>query len=853
MARATVSSKSSAESSGSQVSEGSLHQLQRICSSPESHPFLRPFGNMVSVVHMAVQNRTAPFPVAPALAAFAQFIEPSIDPAKLLAFAIEVHTKDGAQQSLGGVGGALAVLAQVEDRPGLVDAVQDMLEKWEGLRQSFTQRCRDVWELYVYFVFLDIKGDRILAKFVIQQLCALLECSSQRLSLSLSHTRPWVPAVLQGFADKDFMSFLPNLHTRVLRDWHGKWQAQQMNGKYDRDTVSEFWEGWFTGRFKVPWPDFLDAFQASYFDIACPSDMATKLHSLMDPAVRPNVGHASWQALVEKHGSINGIMQVLLDDVANDITSYIYREQPLQDSEGVQLDQPSKAVGGNVIQYDEGGSVIREDGRRRGSSHKRPTSNPYTKSSDGVMKGAASSAAACEDMSACETPPDRLAATPSSPSELPDKLTWQSYCNHLSKSKRYRPWWLMPGEVLPPQETAALDNLRVNAVRMVQSSLVCTDRALALRIMTGDLALSKPILETMSGASLKEKWALLPAVVVMANGGHACGVSTFGRGSTQGTPVVDHLLPEPIISRSHFSITLDQSTHKYCLSDNGTKWGTFVQIGSPTVLKCGDWIRVGVAEFVVRYCGGSCSHHQWHGRYHAQSSVNRSRQYGWQSSQSSSSTLPRECFHEMDLDSTTEEGREAKIKGEIAARLHSNVHIASGWTSTATRLSQQAEARRMSSSMRDDETASNVENWKPEQAPIKPLEIEFISGPRMGEKVVMWDRVGSLGRCASNTVQVHDPSIANVSRVHCIFEYIGDRWQIRDNKSTNGTWRRLSCILEPSSPLPLNGGEVIMAGGHEFKVEVLKLPAGNTGLPYVASEALDEIMYSAGLTGPQSL
>jgi len=70
-----------------------------------------------------------------------------------------------------------------------------------------------------------------------------------------------------------------------------------------------------------------------------------------------------------------------------------------------------------------------------------------------------------------------------------------------------------------------------------------------------------------------------------------------------------------------------------------------------------------------------------------------------------------------------------------------------------------------------------------------------------------------------NTIQVNDSQLASVSRVHCIFEYSGDRWHMRDNGSTNGTWRRLSCILEPSEPIPLHHGVSIQAGVHEFLVE----------------------------------
>lgn len=103
--------------------------------------------------------------------------------------------------------------------------------------------------------------------------------------------------------------------------------------------------------------------------------------------------------------------------------------------------------------------------------------------------------------------------------------------------------------------------------------------------------------------------------------------------------------------------------------------------------------------------------------------------------------------------------------------------------------------------------------------PIAPLELDFISGPRMGEKLVLCERVCTLGRGEGNTIQVSDSQLASVSRVHCIFEYSGNRWHMRDNGSTNGTWRRLSCVLEPSQPIPISDGMSIQAGVHEFLVE----------------------------------
>ena len=76
--------------------------------------------------------------------------------------------------------------------------------------------------------------------------------------------------------------------------------------------------------------------------------------------------------------------------------------------------------------------------------------------------------------------------------------------------------------------------------------------------------------------------------------------------------------------------------------------------------------------------------------------------------------------------------------------------------------------------------------------PTRPLELEVISGPRMGERFTLLERVCTIGLAEGSTIRISDPMNSNISRLHCYLEYVGNRWQIRDNQSTNGTWQRLS-------------------------------------------------------------
>ncbi|CEL95440.1 unnamed protein product [Vitrella brassicaformis CCMP3155] len=114
--------------------------------------------------------------------------------------------------------------------------------------------------------------------------------------------------------------------------------------------------------------------------------------------------------------------------------------------------------------------------------------------------------------------------------------------------------------------------------------------------------------------------------------------------------------------------------------------------------------------------------------------------------------------------------------------------------------------------------AAWLESMRRVVRPVPSIELEFISGPRMGEKITMNSRSFTLGRAEWNSVQVNDLTLASVSRVHCRFEYRGNRWFLIDNDSTNGTWRRLSCVLEPSAPIPLFEGLLMQAGTHELEV-----------------------------------
>jgi len=283
--------------------------------------------------------------------------------------------------------------------------------------------------------------------------------------------------------------------------------------------------------------------------------------------------------------------------------------------------------------------------------------------------------------------------------------------------------------------------------------------------------------------------------------------------------------------------------------DAGSKWGTFTKIGERVPLSCGDWLRAGNAEFVIRYCGGSghCKKRHDHYRLH---SLRVSREH----------IVERSLVHMVTGTGQGEEEDEEEAEGIPNELMLLLSGMRQGvWTKRAASDCQQG---RMPDAGLPDERSGTEKTSAPEhegqdtsteenaagkdrclrrlatQVPVVPLELEFITGPRMGERLVIYDRVATIGRGEGSSIQVRDPQVSNISRIHCILDYAGDRWHIRDNDSTNGTWRRLSCVFEPSVLNPLTRGVSFLAGTHEFQVEEAELPCAWT--PSLTSEVLQE-------------
>jgi len=182
-------------------------------------------------------------------------------------------------------------------------------------------------------------------------------------------------------------------------------------------------------------------------------------------------------------------------------------------------------------------------------------------------------------------------------------------------------------------------------------------------------------------------------------------------------------------------------------------------------------------------------------------------------------------------------GMTEKVLGILTSRARTNGAVQKNWSSSFEQHCRDVNPSG-EGSLRPSKTCGKA---RPTEIALEatPLEIDFISGPRIGERLLITDRLCTIGRGENCTVQLSDASLANVSRVHCSFRCSGNRWWLCDEGSTNGTWRRLSCALEPSQPCDIESGETILAGVQEMKIEEVEWD--QRFIPSPATAILDEL------------
>jgi pSer/pThr/pTyr-binding forkhead associated (FHA) protein len=799
----------------------------------------------MTLIYEGLRHKEIQGPLTIPLTIVAKFVARAEVMEHHLEFALACHTdKEDTRRFLTAIEDAIAIIRRKKD---VFPALGIVESTWRQSSEAVLDTCREAWELYTYLVFLDVKGDRALIEQVVHQLRKLVHCSYRGLLSALSRTQSWAEDALHEFGARGCSALLERRHTQALFEWQTTWR-QRTEALCSKKTDSvpkaicgvthgtEFWDHYFKSLFKIAWPDFAEAFAVFYLNGRCPVDIRAQLRTMVDPKSRNQVSRAVWQR-VAQGTMIWDLVGNLTAEVQSQMMSRIYRAEPLA------REKRARAV--------ETPSVGRQ------SSVPVPPENPRQPSSSSTSTMAVGSCTAVPGKSLHHliavltetgssdtvTPLDGSKQPP--PAGSQEKLSWDDYAS--SNFKEDLPWCCKP---CAEQEG---ESMREAAIRMVNSEMAYTRQALVLRIVRGDLGHDKPLLDVPGGPCVQcptkkrgsHSDTLLPSIVITANGTRFPGTTRFGRTTSQSVLLPDQCMNEAIASRSHFNIVYDEQLHRYLLMDTGSKSGTFMKIGERVSLSCGDWIRAGDVEFIIRYCGGGghCKKRHDHYRLH---SLRVSREH----------LVRRSVFH---MGTGTGQGEDAD-EDEVESLPNELMLLLSGmrqakWTSdcqqgrmldaglpdqgsTAERILVPEHEGQDTSMEKNSTVKERRQRCLATQVPVAPLELEFMTGPRRGERLVIYEKVATIGRGESSSIQVNDPQVSNISRIHCILDYVGDRWHIRDNDSTNGTWRRLSCVLQPSVLSPLSRGASFLAGTHEFQVEEAELPCAWT--PSLTSEVLQE-------------
>ena len=93
----------------------------------------------------------------------------------------------------------------------------------------------------------------------------------------------------------------------------------------------------------------------------------------------------------------------------------------------------------------------------------------------------------------------------------------------------------------------------------------------------------------------------------------------------------------------------------------------------------------------------------------------------------------------------------------------------------------------------------------------------MIAGHKVGQRYAISEKQGTIGRGPSNAIQVID---AEVSRVHCRYQIEGNRLEVADLQSANGTFVNGRTVER----YKLNDGDQIKVGSTVFEVKIDEVP-----------------------------
>ncbi|CAE8654236.1 unnamed protein product [Polarella glacialis] len=849
--------------------------LARLCTGSQAPALFRCLGGSVDLICETLNGNEVPMDAVSTLTAAAEFLAAGESCDQHLEFLLLAHSDKAAMHGfVREMEGTLSVLCKSPSLRGIAPPLQDALGQWRSDIEVFQERCREAWELHAYFVFLDLKGDQTLLKLVAKQLMGLLETSPRGLIANLARTSPWVESAFEILASKGERAMLEQRHEQALQTWLASVMVNDKENAMLQGDGQQFWDAYFCNFYKITWPDFEEAFQQYFIhQSGLPQDIQERLRARTAIASRHHVARHVWDSLLETSGRPMALLEGLVKEVLLDLPATIYSNAPASKSRsksfgGIAFGSEFSSLGKSSVPQvtDLPGSTQRPPGLAWGPDSEKSSSAASLAAPGVLMVDLPTTVpvgAHRPRTSGTITAQDpRLRMGPIEPGP---RMEWDRFVAHLCTNTR--PWWVAHGEPLTDMLPGQQDPTQVQALRSVNSSIIATRKALILRVASGDLAHNCPVLDIPASAAVRREVeshpalgteSKLPAIVITPNSTRFSCVTKFGRATHRQTLLPDLVMKEPIASRSHFNVVYEPKTDRYQVMDAGSKWGTFIKYETTGKnVSCGDWIRIGNAELVIRYCGGGCKRHSQHAHYRLHSlSVARSVYGGssfglMQPSRRPGFGLMQSAFEDKDDDVELLESEEQKQgasgRYEQCVTMLAGGSVPAAFSSSFEKMCYQAHAMQASkpgektrmNSNPTSVTSSGSPRKPPMSLPVQPLEIDFLSGPRMGQRVMVTDKVCTVGRGDSSTIQISDPMLTNVSRTHCIFTYVGNRWQISDNKSTNGTWRRLSCVLEPSEPIDVSTGESFLAGAHELHVEEVEM--SRWWIPSSASVVLKDL------------
>eukprot|EP00439_Symbiodinium_sp_Y106_P024945 s3127_g3.t1 len=204
---------------------------------------------------------------------FITILDRASDPDDVLDFALAAYFDEVVLRHFRSLmGDALEKLASGERGASTsIPPLPVLLQHCEEDFEAFTDWCGKVGDTYMYFVFLDIKGDRALLTHAAKRLQQLLRVDVPGLTANLSATRHWAQLVWKELACQRRSHTLQRMHMQALQQWLSHAKEAAVASLCDIGGRA-FWDMYFCGLTKISWHDFVDGLQEQFLKNFCAQD-----------------------------------------------------------------------------------------------------------------------------------------------------------------------------------------------------------------------------------------------------------------------------------------------------------------------------------------------------------------------------------------------------------------------------------------------------------------------------------------------------------------------------------------------------------------------------------------------------